>query len=200
MDTQSFECRQIAHRILKPQTDNANEAREKKWTNQRLWLMIFPFCLCSSVWGVPRKTYRNRNRSVLERAMNTPKWLQKNSLEANHLFNQVRQIELEFQQLGRRFSTEVNLSVPDIYVNTRIKFSDGLCEIIWKKTNNSGEMECIFGSRCSSCLRTHSNHFCEKRGHCERKFHFGQHWRSCRPFYYYVVMLNYYLPNVDHDW
>lgn len=52
--------------------------------------------------------------------MNTPKWLQKNSVEATNLFNQVRKIELEFQQLGRRFSTEINLSAPDIYVNIAV--------------------------------------------------------------------------------
>lgn len=49
--------------------------------------------------------------------MNTPKWLQKNSIEAQNLFNQVRKIEQEFQLLGRRFTSEINLSVPDFYVN-----------------------------------------------------------------------------------
>lgn len=48
--------------------------------------------------------------------MNTPKWLQKNSIESQNLFNQVRIIEQRFQLLGRRFSTEINLTVPDFYV------------------------------------------------------------------------------------
>lgn len=89
----------------------------------------FSACLCSCRFASePESTRRHfgylfkfiqpaRDHKIVKEAMNTPKWLQKNSVEAQNLFNQVRKIEQEFQLLGRRFTTEINLSVPDFYVN-----------------------------------------------------------------------------------
>lgn len=61
--------------------------------------------------------------------MNTPKWLQKNSQESQHLFYQVRATERKFQLLGRRYSTEINLSVPDFYVIGFICFLNNCFQI-----------------------------------------------------------------------
>lgn len=51
--------------------------------------------------------------------MNTPKWIPKHSADVLELFSDARQLERDLRVLGKKFATNVNLSLPDYYVSVR---------------------------------------------------------------------------------
>lgn len=48
--------------------------------------------------------------------MNTPKWIPKHSNEVLRLFEDSRCLIRDFRVLGKKYSTDVNLSLPDYFV------------------------------------------------------------------------------------
>lgn len=49
--------------------------------------------------------------------MNTPKWIPKLNDEIVKLFEQTRNLERDFRVLGKRFTTDINVDLPDYYVS-----------------------------------------------------------------------------------
>lgn len=54
--------------------------------------------------------------------MNTPKWIPKLNNEIVKLFDQTRNLERDFRVLGKKFTTDINMDLPDFYVS-----SFGMC-------------------------------------------------------------------------
>lgn len=49
--------------------------------------------------------------------MNTPKWIPKHSEEILKLFEESRFLERNLRVLGNKYSTDINLNLPDYYVS-----------------------------------------------------------------------------------
>lgn len=74
--------------------------------------------------------------AVRTSAMNTPKWIPKHSADILELFTEARQLERDLRVLGKKFATNLNLSLPDYYVSDRIS-----CVHFWA-ANRSQWMVC----------------------------------------------------------
>lgn len=54
--------------------------------------------------------------------MNTPKWIPKHSNDILQLLEDTRYLERDLRILGKKFSSNINLNLPDYYVSTYISF------------------------------------------------------------------------------
>lgn len=56
-------------------------------------------------------------KELLANNMNTPKWIPKLNDEIVQLFEQTRNLERDFRVLGKKFTTDINVDLPDYYVS-----------------------------------------------------------------------------------
>lgn len=63
------------------------------------------------------KTNLEIRKEFLSFDMNTPKWIPKLNDEVVKLFEQTRNLEHEFRVLGKKFTTDINMDLPDYYVS-----------------------------------------------------------------------------------
>lgn len=54
---------------------------------------------------------------IISDNMNTPKWIPKLNDEVVRLFEQARNLERDFRVLGKMFTTDINVDLPDYYVS-----------------------------------------------------------------------------------
>lgn len=100
--------------------------------------------------------------------MNTPKWIPKINDEIVKFFEQTRNLERDFRVLGKKFTTDINVDLPDYYVSrlpaiiivTSRKFSVSLIGTIFHIKNRPLYIEQLY----RNAIVTESKHLqCENK-------------------------------------